>query len=136
MTHGGSYFLWVQKPQLTFFYVYPGQVLTEAPPVVYLVMRTQSPQGFRGNRLLLTCNGTTSAVPGLPTSRLAPGIQTSSHFLTFTLPTETFLQFSACQLAAVEVGGVRAPFNTTQALQLQILAAELQGPPRQSSDGR
>lgn len=128
MTHRGAYFLWVQRPQVTFFYVYAGQAPAAAPPVVYLVFRTQSPSGVLDNKLHLVCDGATATVPGLPTSRVEQTIQTSVHYLTFAVPTETVLQFSECGAAEVEVGGVRATFSPIQQSDLRAFTADLRGP--------
>lgn len=128
-THRGSYFLWIQKPQLTFFYVHSGRFPAEPPPVVYLIFRTQSPQSVRGNALHLTCDGSTSAVPGLPDSRVEPGVLASSHYLTFKIATEAFIRFSRCRAAALDVGGVRATFNPERLDQLRTLAAGLPAAP-------
>lgn len=134
MTHRGSYFLWVQKPQVTFFYVYAGDAPPAEPPsVVYVVFRTQSPQSIRDNRLTLVCDGVAADVPGLPTSRVEQNYQLSTHFLTFTVPRETIVEFAHCQQAEVEVGGVRAPFTAQQLLNLRGLAAKLLGNPPRSS---
>jgi hypothetical protein len=124
-THPGAYFLWVQRPQVTFFYVYAGMVPAESPPVVYLVFRTQSPSDVLDNKLHLVCDGTSATVPGLPTSRVNQTIQTSVHYLTFAIPTETFVRFSECGTAEVEVGGVHAPFNSVQQADLRAFAARL-----------
>lgn len=122
MTHGGRYFLWFQRPQLTWFYVYTGSAPVSAPAEVFLVFRTQSPQSIRDNRLQLICSGVSTPVPGLPTSEVRPGIQTTSHYLTFAVPLPLFMSFSRCGESAVEVGGVRADFSMEQAHELEVLA--------------
>jgi hypothetical protein len=124
MTHRGAYFLWVQRPQLTFFYVYTGQTLTAPPPVLYLVFRTQSPSGVLDNRLHLVCDGASATVPGLPTSRVEQTVQTSDHYLTFAIPTGTVTRFSECGTAEVEVGGVSASFSPTQLSDLRAFVAD------------
>jgi hypothetical protein len=123
MTHPGRYFLWIQQPQLTWFYVFPGMAPAAPPPEVFLVFRTQSPQSIMDNHLLLTCGDSTTPVPGLPTSRVHTGIQTSSHYLTFSIPTPLFLRFAGCASGALEVGGIRANFSKGQSAQLRTLAA-------------
>lgn len=128
MTHRGAYFLWVQRPQVTFFYVYAGQAPAAPPAVVYLVFRTQSPSGVLDNKLHLVCDGATAAVPGLPTSRVEQTIQTSVHYLTFAMATATFVRFSECGTAEVEVGGVSAPFTSIQQADLRDFAGTLREP--------
>jgi hypothetical protein len=116
----------VQKPQITFFYVYAGSAPPAEPAAaVYLVFRTQSPQTLHDNKLTLVCNGVPAKVGGLPTSRLDYNYQLSTHFLTFSVPRETFVEFSKCREAEVEVGGVHAPFTTQQLLELQGFAATM-----------
>lgn len=127
MTHPGRYFLWIQKPQVTFFYVYGGSAPPAEPPaVVYLVFRTQSPQSLLSNKLTLVCDGFPARIAGLPTSRLEQNYQVSTHFLTYAVPRETFLELVKCREAEVEVGGVLAPFTAQQLADLQGLAAKLQ----------
>ncbi len=45
-THPGRYFLWIQRPRLTFFFTYPTAQPAEAPGFISLVYRTQTPQNF------------------------------------------------------------------------------------------
>lgn len=126
VTHHGKYFLWMQQPQVTFFYVYAGDIPPVEPPaVVYLVFRTQSPQSIHDNKLTLVCDGIPAQLPGLPTSRVDQNYQLSSHFLTFSVPLTTFLEFAACRTAEVEVGGVNAPFTEQQLLNLEGFAASI-----------
>ncbi|MFN8647963.1 MAG: hypothetical protein U0104_14425 [Gemmatimonadales bacterium] len=124
-THRGQYFLWAQKPRLTFFFVHAGQAPATLPAAVYLVFRTQTPQAVLDNHLQLTCDGATTMADGLPTSRVVPGILASSHYLTFEIPLPTYLALSRCGTAEVQVGGVRAPFGTDQLALLGMLAREL-----------
>ena len=126
VTHHGKYFLWIQQPQVTFFYVYAGDAQPAVPPaVVYLVFRTQSPQSIHDNKLTLVCDGLPARIAGLPTSRVEQNYQLTSHFLTFAVPRETFLEFASCRSAEVEVGGVHSPFNEQQLLDLQGFAATI-----------
>lgn len=124
-THRGQYFLWAQKPRLTFFFVHAGQAPSALPPAVYLVFRTQTPQAVLDNHLQLTCDGATRMTDGLPTSRVVPGILASSHYLTFEIPLPTYLTLCRCGTAEVQVGGVRAPFSPDQIALLGALAREL-----------
>ncbi|MBK9691123.1 MAG: hypothetical protein IPO73_05445 [Gemmatimonadetes bacterium] len=124
-THRGQYFLWAQKPRLTFFFVHAGQAPTTRPEVMYLVFRTQTPQAVLDNHLQLTCDGATRMADGLPTSRVVPGILASSHYLTFEIPLATYLALGRCGTAEVQVGGVRAPFGADQVALLGLLAREL-----------
>jgi hypothetical protein len=128
-THGGAYFLWVQRPRVTFFFVHTGRELAEPPGTVYLVFRTQSPQGVANNHLELTCDGSSEFTPGLPTSRVVPGAFTSSHYLTFPLDPRVFLRFAQCGSGTVEVGGVRASFSPKHLAKLQALAGQMRPRP-------
>ncbi len=124
-THRGKYFLWIQKPQVRFFFAYAGRTPVTPPPVVYLVFRTQSPQVVHHTRLTWTCNGATSTIRGTPSSWVDQGPMTVSHYLTFKIPTETFVTMAGCGSATLEVGGVRAPFSRKQLRMLQELSAAL-----------
>jgi hypothetical protein len=124
-THRGKYFLWIQKPQVRFFFSYPGRTPVAPPSVVYLVFRTQAPQVVHHTRLTWTCNGATSTIRSTPSSWVDQGPMTSSHYLTFKIPTETFVTMAGCASATLEVGGVRAPFSRKQLRMLQELNAAL-----------
>lgn len=124
-THRGKYFLWIQKPQVRFFFAYAGKTPVTPPQVVYLVFRTQSPQVVQHTRVTWTCNGATSTIRGTPSSWVDQGPMTSSHYLTFKIPTETFVTMAGCGSATLEVGGVRASFSRKQLRMLQELSAAL-----------
>ncbi len=127
-THPGSYFLWIQKPQLTWFYVVNDSLQPPAPvSTVYLVFRLQSPQGIAHNRLTLVCNGVGAEVAGAPDSRLESHVQTSSHFLTYAIPRETFLAFAGCAKQEVQVGGVTVAFDAMASAKLTALAEGMPG---------
>lgn len=127
-THPGSYFLWMQKPQLTWFYVLSDSVQPAAQPsTVYLVFRLQSPQGITHNRLTLVCDGIAAEVAGAPESRLESHVQTSSHFLTFAVPRQMFLEFAQCEKQKVDVGGVTVPFDAMASAKLASLAEGMPG---------
>jgi hypothetical protein len=86
VTHKGKYFLWTQRPRLTWEVVYPGRLPPGRPPAtVTLEFRTQAPQVARDSRLLLAAAGQRLEV----TSAGAfsdPGVQTWSHFMRFPVP--------------------------------------------------
>lgn len=124
-THRGKYFLWIEKPRLTFFVVSPGRQLDSLPAVVYLIFRTQSPQEVSDSRLQLVCDGVTTLAGGVPTARVVPGMLTTSLYQTFELPLATFRQFAACGTGSVSVGGVEASFSAAQFGELAELTAAL-----------
>ena len=124
-THRGEYFLWIQKPRLTFFVVSPGPEIDSLPAVVYLIFRTQSPQEVADSRLELDCDGATSPVGVVPSAKVEPGMLTSSLYQTFELPLLAFRHFAACGTGSVSVGGIKAPFTPAQFHELGELAAVL-----------
>jgi hypothetical protein len=113
-THPGSYFLWVQKPRLTFFFVSSKLEPGVLPEVISLVFRTQSPQYFDTNHLVLWCNGKSTEMPIVPRSLLEYGIFVDAHSLTFDIPLPLYSQFIACHDVNVEVGGIRVLFTLEQ----------------------
>jgi hypothetical protein len=125
-THPGRYFLWVQRPRLTFFFVYPAEQLTALPEVVSLVFRAQSPQDMATNHLVLSCDGRPRETGIVPRSRLETGVFVNSHFLTFDIPTPAFAEFIACSKVAVDVGGIRVDFAPEQLEALQDLGSRLE----------
>src|SRR4051812_17128342 len=54
VTHNGTYFLWIQRPRLTWTISYVGQTPGGEPPSdIVLVFRTQNPQVPLSDRLIL-----------------------------------------------------------------------------------
>lgn len=124
-THLGRYFLWVQRPRLTFFFVHSHLQPTTLPEVVSLVFRTQSPQDIATNHLGLSCDGHAYDTGIVPRSQVTTGAFVNSHFLTFDIPTAKFAEFIACSKVAVEVGGIQVDFTPDQHEALQDLGSRM-----------
>lgn len=124
-THPGRYFLWIQRPRLTFFFTYPTAQPAEAPGFISLVYRTQTPQNFATNRLVLSCDGRPHETGIVPRSLVSPGVFVTSHFLTFDMPLPVFADLVACSAVALDVGGIRVDFAPDQLEALQALGSRL-----------
>lgn len=127
-THEGVYFLWIQRPRLTFFYVHYGATLEHAPASVFLVFRTLDPQLPLHNRLDVECDGVHTELPITPTFWLEPGAMTTSRHYMYELLLAEFAPIVACGSATVAVGQVRAPFNGEQLEALRDFATRLRAP--------
>jgi hypothetical protein len=135
-THKGAYFLWIQRPRLTFFFVHTGTASPAAPPSVFLVFRTQSPQLPTTNHLDIGCDGRASQVPVTPTFWIAPGAFTTSRHYMYEVPLEHFAPLLACGTAAITVGGVTAPFAQDHLEALREFAAHFVTTPEEPSEPR
>lgn len=127
-THQGNYFLWIQQPRLTFFYVYDGATISHAPATVLLVFRTVNPQIPNTNRLMLTCDGVTQDLEITPTFWLEPGALTTSRHYMYEMSTGTFARLLGCNSTSVAVSDVRASFSADQLEALRDFAAGMRGP--------
>jgi hypothetical protein len=122
-THRGAYFLWMQRPRITFFYVYAGNTPSQTPGTVFLVFRTVYPQQPATNRLTLTCDGTARDLGITPTFWFEPGaIATSQHYM-YKVPLATLAELMTCSSTSLAVGDVTAPFAPDQIEALRDFAA-------------
>jgi hypothetical protein len=121
-THRGKYFLWIQHPRVTFFYVYEGAAAAHPPASIYLVFRTHDPQAPSSNRLTLVCDGAEHPQAVEPTFAFEQGPMTSSRVFTYELSLETFATFTMCDHAAVRVGDITATFDADRITQLRAFA--------------
>lgn len=127
-THKGTYFLWIQRPRLTFFYVYDGTALRSTPGSVFLVFRTQNPQLPLNNRLAFTCDGSRQELDITPTFWLEPGAMTTSRHYMYELSTDRLAELLACNTASIAVGDVSASFANDQLEALRDFAAGMRTP--------
>jgi hypothetical protein len=125
-THNGTYFLWIQRPRLTFFFVYAG-VLAQMPGSVFLIFRTQDPQLPLNNRLAFVCDGTRQELGITPTFWLEPGAMTTTRHYMYELPLTTFAEFVACGDLSIALGGVNAPFVKDQREALRDFGSRMGG---------
>ena len=122
-THRGMYFLWMQRPRLTFFYVYAGNTPSLTPGTVFLVFRTLFPQQPANNHLTLTCDGARRDLGITPTFWFEPGaFATSQHYL-YEVPLTTLAGLMTCSTPSLAVGDVTASFAPDQIEALRDLAA-------------
>ncbi len=124
-THRGTYFLWIQHPRLTFFYVLAGAAGGQVPASVFLIFRMQDPQAPASNHLALVCDGVREELAVTPIFWLEPGAMTASRHYMYELPLPKLAAFVACARAAIAVGDVNAPFSQDQLEALRDFASGL-----------
>jgi hypothetical protein len=126
-THHGTYFLWVQNPRITFFYVYSGRSLEHAPPSVFLVFRTHEPQVPSTNQLTLNCDQVDEPQAATPTFAFEPRPLVTNRVFTYELPLAIFARFAGCNTAALRVGEITAHFSASQLAELRAFAGGMRG---------
>ena len=122
-THRGAYFLWFQRPRLTFFYVYPGSTPSQTPSTVFLVFRTLYPQQPASNHLVLTCDGARRDLGITPTFWFEPGAFVTSQHYMYKVPLTTLAELMTCSSTSLAVGDVTARFAPDQIEALRDLTA-------------
>lgn len=113
-THRGTYFFWIQRPRLTFFYVHAGVGDPQPPAAVFLIFRTVYPQVPTHNRLTLLCNGSPHELGITPTFWYEQGPMMASRHYMYALPLAEFAQLLSCSTASISLGDVTAPFSNSQ----------------------
>ena len=126
-THRGAYFLWVQHPSITFFYVYAGRTLEHPPASVFLVVRTHEPQAPRTGQLALNCNHVEHQQETIPTFAFEQGPLVASRAFTYELPLATFADLVACTIAGLRVGDLGVQFSSDQMVKLRAFASGMRG---------
>lgn len=129
-THPGKYFLWMQRPRITFFYVYPGATLEHAPATVFLVFKTHDPSAPSSNQLTLRCDGVAEAQALIPEFAFESEAFVTHRVFTFALPLPTFASLVQCRTPAVQVGDIGEEFSPAQVDALRDFAAGMRGPRR------
>jgi hypothetical protein len=124
-THEGKHFLWVQRPQVTFFYDFAGTTPSGVPATVSLVFRTTDPEVPATNRLSTICDNTPSTQPIVPTFWPQPGAIVGSSNYTYEIPLQTFADLVRCDALTLEVGGIRAALNPEQMSALRDFASQM-----------
>jgi hypothetical protein len=115
VTHGGRYFLWIQRPRLSWHVTYPGRAVTaSSPDTVLLDFRTQNPQAAADSRLLLLFGEQGRAEVNSTRGWSRTGVQTNSHFMRFALPRALLSEALQHDRIEVIVGGVRVGFKRDQ----------------------
>src|SRR3954470_9423280 len=113
-THKGMYFLWIQRPRVTFFYDFAGTTPIGVPATVSLAFRTTNPQFPATNALSTICDGVVSSQPITPTFWSKSGPVVSSGNYTYEIPLQTFAGLLNCGALTIEVGGIRATLKPEQ----------------------
>lgn len=108
VSHKGRYFLWWQRPRLTWSVAHAGRELgTQSPRDVVLEFRTQAPQVALDGRLLIASGGGERLEVGSSGAYSDPGVQTWSHFMRFGVPRAELAQVLVSEDVTVTVGGIR-----------------------------
>jgi hypothetical protein len=126
-THHGAYFLWLQHPRVTFFYVFSGSSLEHAPSSVFLVFLSHEPQVPSTNHLALSCNGVEQAQGAIPAFAFETGPMVTNRVFTYELPLATFVDFARCGAPSVRVGNLGVPFSGQQLADLRAFAGGMRG---------
>jgi hypothetical protein len=115
VTHKGKYFISSQRPRLTWTVRYPGRSPGESPPAaVVLEFRTQGADTPTDNRLVIDF-GEKRRVEVASTGAFSdPGVQTTSHFMRFPVPTDSLVTALASGRMAVTVGGIAQKFKADE----------------------
>jgi hypothetical protein len=124
-THKGKYFLWIQRPRVTFFYDFAGTIPSGAPASISLVFRTTDPQFPATNRLSTLCDNTPSTQPIVPTFWPQPGPIVGSSNYTYEIPLQTFADLLRCDALTLEVGGISAALQPEQMSALRDFASQM-----------
>jgi hypothetical protein len=124
-THKGKYFLWIQRPRVTFFYDFAGTIPSGVPANISLVFRTTNPQVPATNRLTTVCDNTRSPQPIVPTFWPQSGPMVSSSNYTYEIPLQTFADLLRCDALTLEVGGIRADLKPEQMSALRDFASQM-----------
>ena len=124
-THKGMYFLWIQRPRVTFFYDFAGTIPTGVPATVSLAFRTTNPQFPATNALSTICDGVASSQPITPTFWSQAGPVVTSDNYTYEIPLLTFTDLLKCDALTIEVGGIRAPLKPEQMNALRDFASRM-----------
>jgi hypothetical protein len=134
VTHKGKYFLWTQRPRLTWEVVYAGRLRPGRPPAtVTLEFRTQAPQAARDSRLLLAAAGQRLEVMSAGAFS-DPGVQTWSHFMRFPVPCPALAEALATDTVSITVGGITERLKPDEMEALRDLLARVGAwPPPESS---
>jgi hypothetical protein len=127
-THKGSYFLWIQRPRVTFFYVYEGTSFAHTPATILLVFRTVNPQVPSNNHLVFTCDGNRQDLGITPTFWLEPGAMTTSRHYMYEIPTAVFDRLLTCSSPSITVGDVSASLASDRLEALRAFAAGMHAP--------
>lgn len=124
-THAGVYFLWIQRPRVTFLFAYRGRQLLETPRHMFVVFRTQTPQYPRAPRLEFDCRPSRWPAIESVAYEFAPDVVVNNHYLVFAIPTEQVVDVLSCPWAYLQVGGIRVTFSPDQLEALRDLASRM-----------
>jgi hypothetical protein len=135
VTHKGKYFLWVQRPRLTWSVIYAGQTPEAAPSEIVLEFRTQNPQVALDSRLIIEMPpGAPLEVPSVK-AYSDPGAMTWSHFLRFALPTADLARALLNPTLRLSVGGIRVDFKPDELEAVRDLLSRVRAWPPASESG-
>jgi hypothetical protein len=112
VTHKGKYFLWNQRPRLTWTVTYVGRTPPLEPPqTVELVFRTQNPQVPTNKELVIEFAPTERVEVTSVGAHSDPGPMVWSHFMRFPIPTADLVKGLAGERMQLRVGGIRVDFK-------------------------
>jgi len=106
VSHGGTYFLWVQRPRLTW--------RAGTADTIMLEFRTEEPQSPASADLVLTWDHGGRYEARSVRGATHPGVQTAQTFLDFPIPAATLADAVRSDSLGLDVGGIRVKFQPHQ----------------------
>jgi hypothetical protein len=134
VTHKGKYFLWTQRPRLTWTVTHVGRTPGTAPPqMIELVFRTQNPQAPTNNRLVIEFAAAERLELASVGAHGDPGPMVWSHFMRFLIPTAELVKGLTGERMQLLVGGIRVKFKPDQVEAVRYLLRRVGAWPPPSS---
>jgi hypothetical protein len=125
VTHKGKYFLWIQRPRLTWTLSYAGRTPASEPPgEIVLIFRTQNPQSPLSDRLSLKSAPGERLEVASAGAQSVPGPMTGSLFMRFPIPIAPLAKALANERMKLSVGGIEVDFKPDQMEALRDLLSQ------------
>lgn len=119
VTHGGTYFLWIQRPRLTW--------RAGTADTVMLEFRTEEPQSPASADLVLTWDHGGRYEGRSVRGATRSGVQTAQTSLVFPIPAATLATAVQSDSLGLDVGGIRVRFQPRErALLAPLVEATIQ----------
>lgn len=125
VTHGGRYFLWIQRPRITVRFRYGGRHLADVPSDVVFDVRVQRPQQPDVSTLVLAPNGGPAVHVARVTFHSKEDVLVTNLDYAFDVPVAAFARLIRSGGLTLALGGVRATFDGAQMEALRDLASRM-----------
>ena len=121
VTHKGKYFLWIQRPRLTWTVAYAGRTPAEPPREVLLDFRTQNPQSPGDNHLVIESPSGERLELNSVGADTRAGPMVGNLFMDFLIPTAELARVMGGTSMMLSVGGIKVRFKREQVEALRDL---------------